>query len=126
TMNTIDRSVESFDFALRRRFHWEEVLPSVELVKHHLSHKNENWSDLVESFKRLNDKIKEQTLLGPDYQIGHSYFLNLNYSSSLTAEKLRKFIWQDSLKPLLQEYIRGSDNEEEILKLLEKSFGITN
>ncbi|HDR1021593.1 TPA: AAA family ATPase [Pasteurella multocida] len=126
TMNTIDRSVESFDFALRRRFHWEEVLPSVELVKHHLEKKNKNWGELAKNFEALNNEIKKQSLLGPDYQIGHSYFLNLNYSSSLTAEELREFIWEDALKPLLQEYLRGSGKEEEILKLLEKSFGIAN
>ncbi|HDR1799883.1 McrB family protein [Pasteurella multocida] len=122
TMNTIDRSVESFDFALRRRFHWEEVLPSAELVEYHLVKKNNNWSGLVESFKALNDKIKEETLLGPDYQIGHSYFLNLNYSETLPIGKLREFIWEDSLKPLLQEYLRGSGNEATILKNLKEAF----
>ncbi len=34
-MNTIDRSVESFDFALRRRFRWEEVVPDMALLKYH-------------------------------------------------------------------------------------------
>ncbi len=126
TMNTIDRSVESFDFALRRRFHWEEVLPSAELVKYHLIEKKKDWEKLANNFKDLNDKIKNQPLLGPDYQIGHSYFLNLNYSETLTAKELREFIWEDSIKSLLQEYLRGSGNEGEILKLLEKSFGITN
>lgn len=126
TMNTIDRSVESFDFALRRRFHWEEVLPSAELVKYHLMEKNKKWSTLAENFEALNNEIQQQPLLGPDYQIGHSYFLNLNYSETLTAKELRKFIWQDSLKPLLQEYLRGSGDEGAILKLLGKSFGITN
>lgn len=126
TMNTIDRSVESFDFALRRRFHWEEVLPSAELVKYHLIEKKKDWEKLANNFKDLNDKIKNQPLLGPDYQIGHSYFLNLNYSNSLTTEELRTFIWEDALKPLLQEYLRGSGDEEAILKLLGESFGITN
>lgn len=126
TMNTIDRSVESFDFALRRRFHWEEVLPSAELVKYHLMEKNKKWGTLAENFEALNNEIQQQPLLGPDYQIGHSYFLNLNYSETLTAKELRKFIWQDSLKPLLQEYLRGSGDEGAILKLLGKSFGITN
>ncbi|HDR1806199.1 McrB family protein [Pasteurella multocida] len=124
TMNTIDRSVESFDFALRRRFHWEEVLPSAELVKYHLVKKNKNWLELVEDFNKLNDEIKKRSLLGPDYQIGHSYFLNLNYSKYLTAKELRKFIWQDSLKPLLQEYLRGAGDETNILDSLEKSFGL--
>ncbi|MGC6248352.1 McrB family protein [Bisgaard Taxon 45] len=122
TMNTIDRSVESFDFALRRRFHWEEVLPSAELVKYHLMEKNKKWSTLAKNFEALNNEIQQQPLLGPDYQIGHSYFLNLNYSETLTDKELRKFIWQDSLKPLLQEYLRGSGNEATILKNLKEAF----
>ena len=32
TMNNIDRSVDSFDFALRRRFSWTEVEPKEKLI----------------------------------------------------------------------------------------------
>src|ERR1039458_4977981 len=36
TMNTIDRSVESFDLALRRRFRWERIDPDIDALRLHL------------------------------------------------------------------------------------------
>ena len=45
TMNTIDRSVESFDLALRRRFRWEEITPDCELLKYHLDEHHKEWAD---------------------------------------------------------------------------------
>ena len=37
TMNTIDRSVESFDFALRRRFHWQHVIQDETVARVYLT-----------------------------------------------------------------------------------------
>ena len=47
-MNTIDRSVESFDFALRRRFRWEEAVPDMALLKYHSNLFCKAWLPLVD------------------------------------------------------------------------------
>lgn len=54
TMNTIDRSVESFDFALRRRFKWEEVNPDIDLLRYHLETYNSKWKQLANNLSSLN------------------------------------------------------------------------
>lgn len=46
TMNTIDRSVESFDFALRRRFRWIEVPPNYEVLTNYLREKKQEETKL--------------------------------------------------------------------------------
>ncbi len=125
TMNTIDRSVESFDFALRRRFHWEEVKPDIDLLRYHLAEKyDDKWVPLAENLKALNKKIASEALLGPDFQIGHAYLMNLKYDKSLKVEKVRKRIWDDSIRPLLQEYLRGTGKEAELIKSFESEFGV--
>ena len=124
TMNTIDRSVESFDFALRRRFSWEEVLPNPELLRDHLKNQYPEWEDLANRFQKLNEAIcNEKQLLGPDYQIGHAYFWNLpdNSIRKLTANQIATILWQDRIMPLLQEYLRGTGREEDLLKQFEKN-----
>ncbi|MGB3975862.1 MAG: AAA family ATPase [bacterium] len=112
TMNTIDRSVESFDFALRRRFHWEEMTPNIELLEGHLKKFCEDWAPLANNLKQLNKKIAEERLLGQDYQIGHAYLMDLKYSSSLTVAEVRKRVWDDFIRPLLQEYLRGTGKND--------------
>ena len=128
TMNTIDRSIESFDFALRRRFFWEEVEPNISVLKHYLSTtqdgKYKEWIDLSKVLEKLNEEIKKQPLLGPDYQVGHAYLMNLVYSKDLTLQQVKKCIWRDRIKPLLQEYLRGTGKEDELIGSFGKAFEV--
>ncbi|MCA4384187.1 McrB family protein [Acinetobacter baumannii] len=124
TMNTIDRSVESFDFALRRRFSWQEVKPDKRLLKFYLSEHCAKWIELASSLEELNENIKAQALLGNDYQIGHAYLMNLKYPKSLSLTEVKALIWEDSIRPLLQEYLRGTGEEAELIRSFSKSFGV--
>jgi 5-methylcytosine-specific restriction protein B len=123
TMNSIDRSVESFDFALRRRFRWELVLPDPGLVTYHWEQSHKDWSGLGDSLKSLNQQISDHEQLGEDYRIGHAYLMNLRYPHHLSCKEVKKRIWHDSLRPLLHEYLRGTGSEEEALNQLAKAFG---
>lgn len=124
TMNTIDRSVESFDFALRRRFNWQEVLPDSCLLRNYLRKSNDKWEELADKFDRLNEEIKVEPLLGTDFQIGHAYLMNLEkkYSKKLKLKDISRCVWDDSIKPLLEEYIRGTGKEQELLDFYRKKF----
>jgi len=127
TMNNIDRSVDSFDFALRRRFMWEEIQPDFNTVRNILS---ANWkNDLAIAFERLNKKIESEELLGKDYRIGHSYALEITPIQNIfdSVTEVKTFLWSDYVKPLLEEYLRGLGDEtkvQEKLNQFEKEFGI--
>ena len=123
TMNTIDRSVESFDFALRRRFRWEEVISDMQLLRYHLESVQSQWTPLADNLEKLNNLITKEPLLGNDYQIGHAYLMNLNYSPSLTTAQVRSLVWDELIQPLLQEYLRGTGKESELLSSYKKEFG---
>ena len=124
TMNTIDRSVESFDFALRRRFRWEEVTPDTGLLEYHLNQFCETWAPLADNLDRLNTQIAKEPLLGHDYQIGHAYLMNLKYAKSLTVAEVRERVWDDCIRPLLQEYLRGTGKEADLIGSFGKKFGV--
>ncbi len=124
TMNTIDRSVESFDLALRRRFRWEEITPDYTLLKYHLNEHHKKWAELADNLENLNEQIENEALLGSDYQIGHAYLMNLKYPTSLSISEVRKQIWDDHIHPLLQEYLRGTGRSEELIGAFGKAFGV--
>lgn len=83
TMNNVDKSLVSFDLALRRRFGFYKVMPNMNVLKSVLSDfiTEKTLSQFVERCDNLNKKIsssKDQGLgLGDDYQIGHAYFLKI-------------------------------------------------
>lgn len=115
TMNDIDRSVEAFDFALRRRFRWIDVSVNSEL-KPALKAMKINDVKLAERITELNNYIsgEEGKKLGLNeyYQIGHAYFSEYSNSEDGTInEKSLKDIWNHSIKPLLEEYCRGRNSE---------------
>lgn len=126
TMNDIDRSVDSFDFAMRRRFRFIEIkADSTTDMLDGLTNININ-SDSFENdtlkeealkrMERLNQAIVEVEGLNENYQIGAAYFLKLK---TLDFNQL----WEDYLQPLLQEYIQGLYNEAEIMTTFANAYG---
>lgn len=115
TMNDIDRSVESMDFAFRRRFTFKEIKA------------NENvgmldgleWKDkAIERMTLLNEKIEKIEGLSSAYHIGASYFLKLtNYDGDFNK------LWDYHLEGLLREYLRGMQYVEGKIKQLKEAYG---
>ena len=120
TMNDIDRSVDTFDFAMRRRFRFVEVT-----AESQVGMLDEVLGDKAEEAKlrlrNLNAAIENVQELNSHYHIGPSYFLKLK-----DVDFDYELLWSDYLKPLLEDYLRGSYEEAEILDTLKKAFDLTN
>ena len=120
TMNDIDRSVDTFDFAMRRRFRFVEVTAESQLgmLDNTLGDKAEEAKTRLRNLNTAIEKVQE---LNSHYHIGPSYFLKLeevNFDYEL--------LWSDYLKPLLEDYLRGSYEEVETLANLKKAFDKTS
>ena len=118
TMNDIDRSVDSFDFAMRRRFRFVEIKAEDTQDMLESLENEELKNEAVARMDRLNAEIIKVVDLNENYQIGASYFLKLKTVSF-------DVLWTDYLRPLLQEYVRGLYDEEGIMKRFAKAYGYT-
>lgn len=116
TMNDIDRSVDSFDFAMRRRFRFVELKADERLEMLSALGDEDLENEAIRRMAALNKAIALVEDLNENYQIGASYFLKLK---ELSFDQL----WTDYLKPLLQEYIQGMYDEANIMKQFEKAYG---
>ena len=95
TMNSVDRSIALVDMALRRRFEFITIRPNSSLIDEYTDY-NVNPRKI---FEKLNNKIS--VILGSEYQIGHSYFMN---EKSKTLNEMKR-TWFGNVLPLLQEYL---------------------
>ena len=116
TMNDIDRSVDSFDFAMRRRFRFVELRADERLEMLALLENEELEAEAIRRMTALNKEIAAVEDLNENYQIGASYFLKLK---TLDFDQL----WTDYLQPLLHEYIQGMYDEDGIMKRFAKAYG---
>ena len=116
TMNDIDRSVESMDFAMRRRFAWKEVTAkeSYEAMKDKMVYAEEVKTRMT----ALNNAICDEKLgLNKSYQIGAAYFLKLDeYDGDFDK------LWEYHLRGLLSEYLRGNRDAEKQLAQLKNAY----
>lgn len=129
TMNDIDRSVESMDFAMRRRFAWAEVKANENVAM--LDDLGEMKEEVVRVMNRLNTAIWDEAAgtgidgLNEAYHIGGSYFskirLYLNADGSNKKEAYGQ-LWDNHLKGVLFEYLRGMSDAMENLKKLEQVY----
>lgn len=110
TMNDIDKSIDSFDMALRRRFVWKRYRCDYDVIAEHYG------EDKVETYiklcKDINDYITSEKGLGLDdsYELGHSYFLK---PKKLTKREINK-LWNEHISPLLKEYLRTQYSGKDI------------
>ena len=116
TMNDIDRSVESMDFAIRRRFTWKEIEAKDAVGM---------WDDTIPEYKdeafekmtSLNEVIEQTESLSKAFHIGPAYFLKLKeYKGDFSK------LWDLHIMPLLKEYLRGMFDAETALENLRTAY----
>lgn len=110
TMNTTDKSIALLDLALRRRFYFVEVRPSIKILDKYLKDLEDSLKEIVMFvFKTLNEKINK--FKGEDYGIGHAYFMEIGDGKDLIE------IWNFRIMPLLKEYFY--DENENLIEVLQ-------
>lgn len=128
TMNDIDRSVDAFDFALRRRFVWIEAdanTEAKEAIKAILENKINKDEINKDEIKKLSDRLEELNKvisgdegkklgLSEKYHIGHAYAKTFdgNYDT----------LWENSIKPVLEDYCLGKKNKETFITACRSAF----
>jgi 5-methylcytosine-specific restriction protein B len=118
TMNDIDRSVESMDFAFRRRFAFAEVKAEDNVKMLDELEVLDLKDDAINRMNRLNSAISKIEGLSSAYHIGASYFLKLKEYGDDCWEAL----WNYHLEGLLREYMRGMPNADEEMRNLENAY----
>ncbi len=140
TMNDIDRSVESMDFALRRRFEWvefivdetmlEDAFNSVDqsLIPSYGQIIKDNSQNLAKRIMKLNSLIysenglyNEKFGLNRQYYISQGQFANIPNIESINYKGLLEYVWNYRIKSLLKEYLRG-ENEKDIEAFLNSCY----
>lgn len=149
TMNEIDFSLEQIDFALRRRFLWfhygfnEDVLKSIIWNKNKqlkTKLKGDEVNRYLQNCKALNAELRKMPELGPQYEIGHTFFGEVveifnsykaihGYSNQLSKQIFRNggaidIIWSISIEPIIEAFLGNLDKESKQthIKALEKTF----
>lgn len=115
TMNDIDRSVDSFDFAMRRRFRFVELKADERLEMLASLEDEDLETEAIRRMTALNREIVNVEDLNENYQIGAAYFLKLK---TLSFDQL----WTDYLEPLLHEYVQGMYDEEGLMSKFAKAY----
>ena len=109
TMNIADRSIALVDFALRRRFTFENLTPELNgawraWCVDRIGMPAEDVSMIEKRINALNDEIQQDRSLGPHYQIGHSYVTPQIGVPIVDARKWFREVARTEIIPQLEEY----------------------
>lgn len=96
TMNTADRSIAIFDYALRRRFAFIEVAPDYEILKA-FHHETSFIKKLIEIIERINKDIADK-----------HFYLGISFFMVDDLEEMLESIWKTEIEPYLEEYFFGN------------------
>lgn len=138
TMNDIDRSVESMDFAMRRRFAWKEIKAK---SRQSMLDENDAWKPyakpgqniideiknrmdnlnacIIDQYKSASSETKDKIGLTKAYHIGASYFLKYGLYNNFDD------LWNNHLDGLLREYLRGTTKIDDKIDRLKEAYNDT-
>ena len=122
-MNTADRSLAIVDYALRRRFAFEDLVPAFDnrRFRRHLLNNNidkETVRLIRDRMATVNTKIRKDSELGKGFEIGHSYFVPRSHEEvDDNAHTWYAGIVETQIAPLLREY--WFDNPEKAERAVE-------
>lgn len=126
TMNDIDKSIDSFDLALRRRFKWVHKGCDYDVIYNKLIEQGVSDEDIYtyvtddeESKGRcnlLNKYIRETLNLGSSYELGHSYFMNIKVWNKGIPDNAYVNLFDQEIAPLVSEYLRAEISSPKELK----------
>lgn len=126
-MNDVDKSIDAFDLALRRRFKWIRKDCDYDVIEQETKFRNgdefTNIGVYLKACIKLNTYISDELGLGKSYEFGHSFFMKIAdianrkeiSSSNITA------LFNLHLRPTLKEYMRAMFAESELDKKLEEA-----
>ncbi|MCV3384170.1 AAA family ATPase [Campylobacter lari] len=114
TMNDLDKSIDSFDLAFRRRFIWQEMECDYDVIRDEIYAKN--IEEYAQACQKLNKKISND--IGEKYQLGHSYFLKIEFKNDEIKDSDMKKLFSNRFEALLKEYLRSEYSEKDIQKYL--------
>ena len=129
TMNNVDKSLDTFDLALRRRFGFFKSTPKLKVIADMLAQyeiDEESLSNYIIKCEELNNAIGNSN--GPlglteEHKIGQAYFgkikdfLSQETQNKITSLELEK-LWIYHLQPLLEEYLGGRLEDTNIEKYI--------
>ena len=95
-MNTIDRSVEALDIALRRRFAFQSMMPEPTVIKAMAKQPIIAGVNLQKMLIVMNKRLR--LLIDDHHVIGHAYFMEISSLDDL------RVLFDGKIIPLLKEY----------------------
>ena len=125
-MNTADRSLALIDYALRRRFSFIRIEPAFEsekFIKSFNEKFDNNFNNVIEIIKKINEAIEQDKSLGAGFKIGHSYFCPNLKDRKGNKKDIEDIIIYEIL-PLLEEY--WYDDPDSIIQWKDALSGVLN
>jgi DNA polymerase III delta prime subunit len=121
-MNDVDKSIDTFDLALRRRFKWIRKDCDYDVIENDVKFRNGDDFNNIEEYRKccekLNTFISQELGLGKSYEFGHSFFMKITSianSKNITAKNLET-LFKLHLQPTFKEYLRAMYPESELDK----------
>lgn len=126
-MNDVDKSIDAFDLALRRRFKWIRKDCDYEVIEEETRFKVKdqfnNIGQYVKACEKLNDYISKDLGLGKSYEFGHSFFMKISdiaKRKDITNNNV-EVLFNLYLRPTLKEYLRAVFAESELENRLDEA-----
>lgn len=126
-MNDVDKSIDAFDLALRRRFKWIRKDCDYEVIEEETRFRGKeefgNIGQYVKACEKLNNYISNDLGLGKSYEFGHSFFMKIRDISKrkkITPNNV-EVLFNLYLRPTLKEYLRAVFAESELDNKLDEA-----